>query len=94
MSNLSISIYTFLSISLTENGNVPWYSEACSSTLASTYSSGGSTEGKIVTTDLHHKCTINHTGTSASAPLAVGIVALALEVSVKRYKHNTHMYTH
>lgn len=32
------------------------------------------------TTDLHNECTIKHTGTSASAPLAAGIVALALEV--------------
>ncbi len=32
-----------------------------------------------VTTDLHHKCTESHTGTSASAPLAAGILALALE---------------
>ena len=32
-----------------------------------------------VSTDLHHKCTDRHTGTSASAPLAAGILALALE---------------
>ena len=32
-----------------------------------------------VSTDLHHKCTDRHTGTSASAPLAAGIMALALE---------------
>lgn len=34
---------------------------------------------KVVTTDLHHQCTSSHTGTSASAPLAAGICALALE---------------
>lgn len=33
-----------------------------------------------VTTDLHNECTERHTGTSASAPLASGIIALALEV--------------
>lgn len=33
-----------------------------------------------VTTDLHNECTERHTGTSASAPLAAGIIALALEV--------------
>ena len=33
-----------------------------------------------VTTDLHNVCTERHTGTSASAPLAAGIIALALEV--------------
>ncbi|KAF4799897.1 proprotein convertase subtilisin/kexin type 4 isoform X1 [Turdus rufiventris] len=34
-----------------------------------------------VTTDLHHRCTDKHTGTSASAPLAAGMVALALEAN-------------
>lgn len=33
-----------------------------------------------VTTDLKNTCTIGHTGTSASAPLAAGILALALQV--------------
>lgn len=134
---------------------MPWYSEACSSTLATTYSSGNQNEKQIVsrgwgvcgpgrragppkpsgprcweqdwpclatvlplaasgapefgalgeklvhggsalpalapewllpphsslqvTTDLRQKCTESHTGTSASAPLAAGIIALALE---------------
>ena len=35
----------------------------------------------MVTTDLHHLCTTSHTGTSASAPLAAGICALALEAN-------------
>jgi furin len=69
--------------SATENGLIPWYSEACSSTLATTYSSGSSGERKVVTTDLHHTCTSSHTGTSASAPLAAGIIALALEANPK-----------
>ena len=73
------SIWTLSISSATENGLVPWYSEACSSTLASTYSSGSSGEKQIVTTDLHHECTTTHTGTSASAPLAAGIAALVLE---------------
>lgn len=33
-----------------------------------------------ISTDLHHGCTDSHTGTSASAPMAAGIMALALEV--------------
>ena len=42
---------------------ISWrYSEACSSTLATTYSSGSSGERKVVTTDLHHTCTSSHTG--------------------------------
>ncbi|XP_062327768.1 furin (paired basic amino acid cleaving enzyme) a [Osmerus eperlanus] len=75
------SIYTLSISSTTQNGNVPWYSEACSSTLATTYSSGSLNEKQIVTTDLKQKCTESHTGTSASAPLAAGIIALALEAN-------------
>ncbi|KAK3097979.1 hypothetical protein FSP39_015028 [Pinctada imbricata] len=75
------SIYTLSISSATEYGNVPWYSEACSSTLATTYSSGSGGEKQIVTTDLRKVCTENHTGTSASAPLAAGICALALEAN-------------
>lgn len=75
------SIWTLSISSATENGLVPWYSEACSSTLATTYSSGSSGEKQVVTTDLHHGCTSTHTGTSASAPLAAGICALALQVN-------------
>ncbi|XP_060536835.1 furin-like protease 1, isoforms 1/1-X/2 isoform X2 [Cylas formicarius] len=75
------SIYSLSISSATESGNVPWYSEACSSTLASTYSSGAVHEKQVVTTDLRHSCTSSHTGTSASAPLAAGICALALEAN-------------
>ncbi|XP_046890418.1 furin (paired basic amino acid cleaving enzyme) b isoform X2 [Hypomesus transpacificus] len=75
------SIYTLSISSTTQYGNVPWYSEACSSTLATTYSSGNPGEKQIVTTDLRQKCTDSHTGTSASAPLAAGIIALALEAN-------------
>lgn len=42
------SIYTLSISSSTQNGNVPWYSEACSSTLATTYSSGNLNEKQIV----------------------------------------------
>ncbi|TRY77950.1 hypothetical protein TCAL_06464 [Tigriopus californicus] len=75
------SIYTITVSSTSESGQIPWYSEACSSTLATTYSSGTSSERQIVTTDLHHGCTTKHTGTSASAPMAAGIIALALEAN-------------
>ena len=34
-----------------------------------------------MTTDLHGACTARHTGTSASAPMAAGIIALALEAN-------------
>jgi furin len=60
---------------------IPWYSEACSSTMATTYSSGSSGERKVITTDLHNGCTSSHTGTSASAPMAAGVIALVLEAN-------------
>lgn len=75
------SIWTLSISSATERGEVPWYSEMCSSTLAATYSSGAINEKQVVTTDLHHSCTVGHTGTSASAPLAAGICALALQAN-------------
>ncbi|KAM8960449.1 proprotein convertase subtilisin/kexin type 4 [Pelodytes ibericus] len=77
----SNSVYTLSVGSTTEHGNVPWYSEACASTLTATFSSGINKERQIVTTDIRHRCTDQHTGTSASAPLAAGIVALALEAN-------------
>uniref|UniRef100_A0A8B9U168 Proprotein convertase subtilisin/kexin type 4 n=1 Tax=Anas zonorhyncha TaxID=75864 RepID=A0A8B9U168_9AVES len=73
------SIYTLAVGSASASGQRPWYSEACSSTLTTTYSSSTRSELQIVTTDLRHRCTAKHAGTSASAPLAAGMVALALE---------------
>ncbi|XP_025076934.1 furin-like protease kpc-1 [Pomacea canaliculata] len=75
------SIYTLSISSTSEHGTKPWYLEECSSTLATTYSSGAFNEKQIVTVDLHQRCTETHTGTSASAPLAAGIVALILEAN-------------
>lgn len=77
------SIYTMSISSTSENSEKPWYLEECSSTLATTYSSGDERRGEheIITTDIHHKCTQKHTGTSAAAPLAAGIIALALEAN-------------
>merc|ERR1719187_278824 len=77
------SIWTLSVASASENRQIPWYSEACSSTLATTYSSGSREERKGVTTDLHHGCTSGHTGTSASAPMAAAIVALVLQSNPK-----------
>ncbi|XP_034723643.1 proprotein convertase subtilisin/kexin type 6 [Etheostoma cragini] len=76
------SIYTISISSTTENGNKPWYLEVCSSIIATTYSSGEFNERKIVTTDLRHRCTDGHTGTSVSAPIVAGIIALALEANL------------
>uniref|UniRef100_A0A7N6BPI1 Proprotein convertase subtilisin/kexin type 6 n=1 Tax=Anabas testudineus TaxID=64144 RepID=A0A7N6BPI1_ANATE len=76
------SIYTISISSTTENGNKPWYLEVCSSIIATTYSSGEFNERKIMTTDLRQRCTDGHTGTSVSAPIVAGIIALALEANM------------
>uniref|UniRef100_A0A8C6TYU3 Proprotein convertase subtilisin/kexin type 5b n=1 Tax=Neogobius melanostomus TaxID=47308 RepID=A0A8C6TYU3_9GOBI len=75
------SIYTISISSTAESGRKPWYMEECSSTLTTTYSSGENYDRKIITTDLRHRCTDSHTGTSASAPIAAAIIALALEAN-------------
>ncbi|XP_065555709.1 proprotein convertase subtilisin/kexin type 4 isoform X5 [Lathamus discolor] len=77
----SNSIYTLSVGSVLAGGQRPWYSEGCSAILTTTYSSRTTSKVQIVTTDLHHRCTDRHTGTSASAPLAAGIVALALQAN-------------
>ena len=78
-----VSIYSISISAATDTGTVPWYSESCSATLATTFSSGNGGQNKIVTDDLHDRCTESHTGTSAAAPLAAGIFALALEANPK-----------
>lgn len=55
------SIYTLSISSTTQSGNVPWYSEPCSSSLATTFSSGNPGEKQIVG-DIHthtHTHTLN-----------------------------------
>ncbi|XP_022060039.1 proprotein convertase subtilisin/kexin type 6-like [Acanthochromis polyacanthus] len=76
------SIYTISISSTTENGNKPWYLEVCSSIMATTYSSGEFNERKPVTTDVWQRCTDGHTGTSVSAPIVAGIIALTLEANL------------
>ncbi|ESN95278.1 hypothetical protein HELRODRAFT_193616 [Helobdella robusta] len=75
------SIYTLSISSASEWFNSPWYAEHCPSTIASTYSSGVYGEQRVISTDLHNQCTTAHSGTSASAPLAAGIIALVLEAN-------------
>ncbi|KAL2716944.1 neuroendocrine convertase 1-like isoform X4 [Vespula squamosa] len=75
------SIYTVAIGSASQTGRAPWYSEKCPAILATTYSSGAYQDQMIATTDLRNTCTTKHTGTSASAPLAAGILALALQVN-------------
>ncbi|XP_036385914.1 proprotein convertase subtilisin/kexin type 5 [Megalops cyprinoides] len=75
------SIYTISISSTSASGRRPCYLEECTSTLATTYSSGDSYHRKIVTTDLRQGCTDSHSGSSASAPIAAGIIALTLEAN-------------
>ena len=82
------SIFTLSISSATQGGFQPWYLEECSSTLASTFSSGTpGRDGSIATVDQDarlrpdHICTNSHTGTSASAPIAAGVCALALDAN-------------
>ncbi|KAI6182606.1 CRE-BLI-4 protein [Aphelenchoides bicaudatus] len=75
------SIYTLSISSATFDNRRPWYLEECPSTIATTYSSANINQPAIVTVDVPSGCTKMHTGTSASAPLAAGIIALALEAN-------------
>ena len=77
------NIYTFAISGITERHKRPAYLEECASVLATVYSSGNSTNGErdIATTDVNHSCTLNHTATSAAAPIAAGIIALTLEAN-------------
>jgi proprotein convertase subtilisin/kexin type 2 len=65
------------------DGRTALYDESCSSTLASTFSNGRSSdpEAGVATTDLYGQCTLRHSGTSAAAPEAAGVFALTLEAN-------------
>lgn len=75
------SIYTITIGSINQDGAMSIFSEKCSSILASTFSSGKIHQNGIITSDLHNRCTRRHTGTSASAPIGAGIIALALQAN-------------
>ncbi|KAM9318411.1 proprotein convertase subtilisin/kexin type 7 isoform 2-T3 [Pholidichthys leucotaenia] len=78
------SIYTITIGAVDEQGKMPFYAEECASMLAVTFSSGRGSLRSIVTSDWSMQrgtgCTEGHTGTSAAAPLAAGMVALMLQV--------------
>ncbi|KAI8816037.1 peptidase S8/S53 domain-containing protein [Fimicolochytrium jonesii] len=74
------SIYTVSIGAITNIGDLPYYAEQCSAHLAVTYSGGHGLA--ITTTDAGPgaPCTSSHSGTSAAAPLASGMIALMLSV--------------
>ncbi|KAG7092777.1 hypothetical protein E1B28_009100 [Marasmius oreades] len=73
------SIYSVTISAVDYKGLHPYYSEACAANMVVAYSSGS---GKhIVTSDRgENACARNHGGTSAAAPNAAGVIALAMEV--------------
>ncbi|VDD91762.1 unnamed protein product [Enterobius vermicularis] len=75
------SVYTLSISSATFDNRRPWYLEECPSSIATTYSSANVNQPAVVTVDVPNGCTRTHTGTSASAPMAAGIIALALEAN-------------
>ncbi|KAI9679934.1 MAG: pheromone processing endoprotease [Caeruleum heppii] len=73
------SIYSITIGAIDRKGFHPYYSEPCSAQLVVTYSSGSG--DAIHTTDVGaNKCYSMHGGTSAAAPIAVGIFALVLSL--------------
>ena len=70
------SIYTIPIGALMYTNKIAPYSEGCAALVGVTYSSGG--DRSITTATGNNGCTSQHTGTSAAAPLAAGIVALLL----------------
>ncbi|XP_022093026.1 proprotein convertase subtilisin/kexin type 7-like isoform X2 [Acanthaster planci] len=77
------SMYTVTIGAVDESGQMPYYAEQCASMLAVTFSSGATNRRNIVTTDWTLAkgtgCTTSHTGTSAAAPLAAGMIGLMLQ---------------
>ncbi|KAM6298424.1 neuroendocrine convertase 2 [Aegotheles albertisi] len=78
------SMWTISINSAINDGRTALYDESCSSTLASTFSNGRkrNPEAGVATTDLYGNCTLRHSGTSAAAPEAAGVFALALEANL------------
>ena len=76
------SMWTVSINSAINTGENAHYDESCSSTLASTFSNGAKDPHTgVATTDLYDRCTQTHSGTSAAAPEAAGVFALALEAN-------------
>ncbi|KAL1117603.1 hypothetical protein AAG570_003918, partial [Ranatra chinensis] len=77
------SIYTVAIASASQEGKAVFYGERCSAIMAAAYSSGNARNEMVATTNLNNTCTLRHTGTSAAAPLAAGIMALLIQANPK-----------
>ena len=74
------SIYTIAVGSADQDGRQAYYDEDCSAKMAVTFSHNSRPTGpQVYTTTLDGRCTSGFTGTSASAPLLSGVIALALQ---------------
>ncbi|XP_046677942.1 neuroendocrine convertase 1-like isoform X1 [Homalodisca vitripennis] len=88
------NVYTIAIASVSQRGKIVYYSESCTAIFAAAYSGGNSYDEKVATIDLNGKCTTSFSGTSAAAPLATGIIALALDANPKlTYRDVMHLIT-
>ncbi|XP_053382988.1 furin-1-like isoform X2 [Mercenaria mercenaria] len=76
----SNTIYTISVNSLAPDTAPAWYAEECTAILAAAYG-GDDTQDRIATTDPGNQCIDNFQGTSASCPVAAGIIALVLQAN-------------
>jgi hypothetical protein len=75
------SIHTLAINAVGETGNIPRYAENCTAVLASAFSSGKYPERYMVTTAPGGKCDKRFSGTSSSAAVSGGVVALVLSAN-------------
>jgi subtilisin family serine protease len=73
------SPFTITIGAISKHEKIPYYQEHCAAMLAVAPSSD--LKSRITTTDVNGKCTDQHTGTSAAAPLAAGVIALMLSTN-------------
>ncbi|XP_071552478.1 LOW QUALITY PROTEIN: uncharacterized protein [Panulirus ornatus] len=95
----SNSIYTLTVSGSTRGGRPPNYAETCAATFVSTYSGDADEEidaeeqvSGVVTTDTGGVCTESFRGSSVSAAMVAGAVALALDVNPRlRWRDVQHL---
>ncbi|KAL4227164.1 Proprotein convertase subtilisin kexin type [Mactra antiquata] len=80
------NIHTIAVTSIGPDRQAAWYSEKCSSLMVATYSGdspdiSNSSFPTIPTTAIGHLCSTTFQGTSASAPIAAGVIAMTLEAN-------------
>uniref|UniRef100_A0A672SBL3 Proprotein convertase subtilisin/kexin type 6 n=1 Tax=Sinocyclocheilus grahami TaxID=75366 RepID=A0A672SBL3_SINGR len=79
--NGNLALTLWVTRCFTENQNAEIFTEHFAENRSSRHSHGSAFFQTIVTTDLRQRCTDGHTGTSVSAPMVAGVIALALEAN-------------